>query len=66
MVVPFGFVPCQYHETPNGGTPFVVIVAVVHCWDTMGVTGVDGDGNTVMEIEELLELQHPFAFCALR
>ena len=61
MVVPFGLVPCQYQETPNGGTPLVVIVAVVHCWDTIGAIGVEGDGNTEMEMEELLELQHPLA-----
>ena len=67
VVVPFGFVPCQYQVVPVGGVPDLVIVEDVH-WGELLVGLLGASGVFVIEtvMLALALLQHPVEFCALK
>ena len=51
MLVPFAFVPCQYHVTPVGSDPAVNVLAPHTFEEIDGVLGVAGIWLTVTETE---------------
>ena len=59
MVVPLGFVPCQFQVSPEGGVPTMVSVFGPHVPDKIGVFGLEGIALTVTLAVEIEELQQP-------
>lgn len=67
VVVPFGFVPCQYQVVPVGGTPVLVKVEEVHCGELLvGLLGDEGVFVIETTILALALLQQPVEFKARR